>query len=479
MSDSGSLGTAFRAFAAGHLTRRDFLSRAAAAGIATPVALGLVNLVPAAAQDATPVATGSAPNSGTDGQTRGAGGKLKLLQWQAPTTLNAQLAGSFKDQLAAALVTEPLLHFLPDGTPIPGLATVVPSIENGLLAADFTSVTYTLIPGVLWSDGQPFTAKDVVFTWKWVTDEANLSGNASLYAAVSNVEAIDDLTVKVTFAQPNLGWTTYFASSQSGGILPEHVLSAGQAAADAFQLSPIGTGPYIVTSFNVGDSVEYAVNPNYREANKPYFESVSLKGGGDATSAAQGVLQTGDWDFAWNLLVDPTILRDLEGKGYGDIEIIPGTAVEFLTLNFSDPNKEVDGQKSQWQTPNPVLSDKAVRQALAASVDRQTISEQFYFGPPGEPPTSNILLGIAGATSTNTTWEYDLGKAAQILEDAGWTLDGAVRKKGDVELKLSYSTSVSEVRQKTQAVIKQSWEQIGAEVQLLQYDASVFFDTAA
>ena len=156
-----------------------------------------------------------------------------------------------------------------------------------------------------------------------------------------------------------------------------------------------------------------------------------------------------------------------------------GTAGECMSLNFSEPNTEVDGQKSQCQTPNPVLSDTAVRQALAASVDRQTISEQFYFGPPGEPPTSNILLGIAGATSTNTTWEYDLGKAAQILEDAGWTLDGAVRKKGDVELKLSYSTSVSEVRQKTKAVIKQSWEQIGAEVQLLQYDASVFFDTAA
>ena len=102
--------------------------------------------------------------------------------------------------------------------------------------------------------------------------------------------------------------------------------------------------------------------------------------------------------------------------------IIPGTAVEFLTLNFSDPNKEVDGQRSQWQTPNPVLSDKAVRQALALGVDRQAISENFYFGPPGEPPASNILLGIPGATSPNTTWEFDLDKGNALLDEAGWMM---------------------------------------------------------
>ena len=96
-------------------------------------------------------------------------------------------------------------------------------------------------------------------------------------------------------------------------------------------------------------------------------------------------------------------LREQAENGKGDIVVVPGTAVEFLTLNFSDPNTEVDGQKSQWQTPHPFLSDPAVREALALGIDRQSISERLYFGPPGEPPTSNILLGIAGATSPNTT----------------------------------------------------------------------------
>src|SRR5215212_6994139 len=315
--------------------------------------------------------------------------------------------------------------------------------------------------------------------WKWIVDPANQSSNAALYDAIASVDAVDDLTVKVTFKEPQLGWNSYFSSSQSGGILPEHILSAGSDAAAAFAVKPIGTGPYVVDSFVPNDAVQYSINPNYREPNNPYFATVNLKGGGDAASAARAVLQTGDWDFAWNLQVDPAVLRDMAESGKGDLVIIPGTAVEFLTLNFSDPNKEVDGQRSQWQTPNPLLSDKAVRQVLALGVDRQPISENFYFGPPGEPPASNILLGIPGATSPNTTWEFDLDKANALLDEAGWTRDGEVRQKNDVALNLTYATSVNEVRQKTQALIKSDWEKLGFQVELLQIDAGVFFDTSA
>jgi len=479
MVDQATLRGLTNAFKRGELSRRAFLTRAIALGVAVP-AMGMQPWL-AAAQDATPAAGAllAAPDSGTEAQERGAGGELKILQWQAPTTLNMHLAGSFKDQLAACLVTEPLLHFLRDGTPIPCLAREVPSLENGQVAEDLTSVTYNLLEGVLWSDGEPFTASDVVFTWQWATDPANQAATASLYESIADVKAVDDLTVTITFKEPQLGWYSYFTSGQSGGILPEHVLSAGADAA-AFTTQPIGTGPYVVESFTPNDNVQYAVNPNYREPNKPLFANVNLKGGGDATSAARGVIQTGDWDFAWNLQVDPALLRQFVETGQGDLEIIPGTAVEFLTLNFSDPNKEVDGQRSQWQTPNPVLSDKAVRQALALGVDRQTISEQFYFGPPGEPPASNILLGIASATSPNTTWEFNLDKANALLDEAGWALNGNVREKNGVPLRLTLATtSQNEVRQKTQAVIKSDWEKLGAEIQLLEIEAGVFFDTSA
>ena len=310
MAEKRKLWNAYQELCAGRISRRDFLQRAAALGVATPVALGVLHLSDVAAQEATPAsgALTAAPTMGTEGQTRGAGGELKLLQWQAPTTLNMHLAGSFKDQLAACLVTEPLIHFLPDATAIPCLVTEVPSQENGRVAADLTTVTYTLQDGIVWSDGEPLTAADVVFTWKWVIDPANQSGNAALYGAIASVDAVDDLTVKITFKEPQLGWNSYFSSGQSGGILPEHVLSAGSDAAAAFAVKPIGTGPYVVDSFVPNDAVQYSINANYREPNKPFFATVNLKGGGDAASAARAVLQTGDWDFAWNLQVDPQVL---------------------------------------------------------------------------------------------------------------------------------------------------------------------------
>ena len=485
MADNRRLQRTYESLLRGEISRRAFLERAIALGMALPLAQSIL-VSTAGAQSATPAAgatpfagSASAPADGTEGQTRGAGGELKLLQWQAPTTLSLHESASFKDMLAAALVTEPLLHFLPDATPIPCLASDVPSFENGLLAQDLLSVTYPLKSGVLWSDGKPFTANDVVFTWKWIIDPANSSVNSAVYEPIDKAEAVDDLTVKLTFKTPQLGWYNFFASSVNGSVYPEHVLSGGGTTAnDAFRLSPVGTGPYKVDSFTVNDQVIYSVNDNYREPNKPFFAKVNLKGGGDAPTAAQAVLQTGDYDFAWNLQVEPEILNNYAAGGKGDLVIVPGNAVEWVAFNFSDPNKDVDGQRSYWKEPHPFLSEKEVRQALAYGVDRQTISDKFYFGSQGEPVAMNVLLGVPAYTSSNTTWEFSTDKGNQLLDQAGWTLDGDVRKKGGIELKMTYATSVNSVRQKTQAVIKQGWEALGAKVELKQIDAGIFFDTS-
>ncbi len=107
------------------------------------------------------------------------------------------------------------------------------------------------------------------------------------------------------------------------------------------------------------------------------------------------------------------------------------------------------------------------------------MSTQFYQGPPGEPASGNALVGIPAYESKNTTWEYNQDQAAQILDAAGWTKDGDVRKKGDVEMKFSYSTSINAVRQKEQAVFKKSCEDVGIQLQLKQVDAGIFFDSAA
>ncbi|CAN5540295.1 peptide ABC transporter substrate-binding protein [soil metagenome] len=486
---NGKLWQMYEKLKSGELSRRDFMQRAIALGVAAPVATfvvnslgmgsalaapsGVVNAVATSYQDVT--ARPQAPAE----QQRGAGGELKILQWQAPTTLSLHNSQGTKDQLAAALVTEPLMSYLPDGTLAPTLVKEVPSVENGGLSADLTTITYHLLEGVLWSDGTPFTSGDVVATYNWVMEPKNAAVSTALFSPIATIEAPDDLTVVITLKAGNLAWYNSFSGGFYGVVYPKHIIDQGEAAKEIFRTAPIGTGPYKVDSFSENDQVIYSINENYREANKPYFSSINLKGGGDATSAARAVLETGDWNVAWNLQVEPAVMNGMIGNGNGQWIVVPGTSVERIDLNFSDPNKEVDGQRSQKDTPHPFLSDLAVRQALNLATDRDTIAAQFYSGPPGEPGTPDILVGIPAFDSPNTSFEFNIDKANQILDEAGWTKDGDTRKKGDIELKIAYSTTINPVRQKTQAVVKQGWEAIGVEVDLGQIDAGIFFDSAA
>ncbi|HEU0164852.1 MAG TPA: ABC transporter substrate-binding protein, partial [Thermomicrobiales bacterium] len=211
----------------GKIDRRQFMERATALGVGFAAALFAANAASVAAaggsrngyalypnQDGTPapspVAGGAAaPAVGTEGKTRGQEGELKLIQWQAPTLASPQIATGDKDFLAGQLVLEPLMHYLPSGTIIPNLVTDVPSVENGLLAKDLSTVTFKLIQNVTWSDGEPFTSTDVKFTWQWVTNTtrtSNLSVNSSVWAVVKDIATPDPLTAVVTYAKPSAAW---------------------------------------------------------------------------------------------------------------------------------------------------------------------------------------------------------------------------------------------------------------------------------
>ena len=226
----GPLGEVYAAYRAGQIDRRAFLARATALGLGLPVALFVLNSVKVesavaapTAQDA-PALDSGRPSVGSEAQQRGAGGELKILQWQAATHLSNLVTTGTKDTLAASLVTESLTSYAQDGTLLPNLVSEVPSVENGGLSEDLTTVTYKLLPGVLWSDGQPFTSADVVFTYDWIMNEANQSVAIELYRPIASVEAVDELTVKVTFTAPSLGWYVPFSGSYSAAIYPKHLL---------------------------------------------------------------------------------------------------------------------------------------------------------------------------------------------------------------------------------------------------------------
>ena len=345
-----------KALRTGTITRREFTLRALALGVGMPIISFILRAETAGAQAGRHIGWGVAAQGGIRSARRGDGWPhpRRGRRAEADPVAGAEHAQParlhrHKGLLAAQLIIEPLMHYLPDGTLIPNLVTEVPTVENGLLAEDLTSVTYKLLDGVTWTDGEPLTADDVVFTWEWIIDPANASVSAAVYEAIESMEVVDPQTVQVSFAEPNANWFEPHAGSACGYVYPKHVLDVedGKAAHDAFLLNPIGTGPYKVESFSPNDQVIYVINENYREPNKPFFATVNLKGGGDAASAARAVLQTGDYDFAWNLQVEPEILAELEQGGKGVVSIAPGTSVERIEINFSDPNTEVDGQRAK------------------------------------------------------------------------------------------------------------------------------------
>jgi peptide/nickel transport system substrate-binding protein len=412
---------------------------------------------------------------------RGGGGTLKLLYWQAPTVLNTHLAQGTKDQDASRVVYEPLATIDGDGKFIPILAAEIPSQANGGLSADQKVVTWKLKPGVKWSDGTPFTAKDVVFTYQYVIDEKTGATTTGDYKSIDKVEAVDDTTVRITFKEAQAGWYIPFVGGYRGTILPQHIFSAGKGeAAKNFpaNLQPVGTGPYRVVQggFKPGDSVTYEINPNYRDANAPFFDRVDWKGGGDATSAARAVIQTGDYDYGWNLQVEAAVLNQLQQTGArGEVFTIISPNCERLIINFSDPNKEVDGQRSEKNTPHPFLTDKAVRQAMALACDKKTIVDVGYGA--GGAIADNILYTPAQFNSPNNKSEFNLDKANQVLDQAGWAKSGQYRAKNGVQMSLVYYTTVNTVRQKTQQIVKDAWEKIGIKTELKSADAAVFFSS--
>jgi peptide/nickel transport system substrate-binding protein len=415
-------------------------------------------------------------------------GTLRLLLWQAPSILNPHMAPGVKDQTATRIVYEPLASFDRDGRLVPFLAAEIPSLGNGQVARDGKSVTWKLKPNVKWSDGVPFSAKDVVFTYSYIINPDVGSWSAGTYKAVEKVEALDDLTVKITFKTVNPAWALPFVGVQ-GMIIPEHVFAAynNKDAVNAPpNLGPVGTGPYRLQEFRtedvllIGDDVVNTVriifepNPEYRNRDHVTFDELTLQGGGDALTAAKAVLSEGVVDYAWNLQVDDANLRKLELDGAGRVDLYWSSYVERIMLNFTDPSRETtDGERSSTHFPHPILTDRKVRQALAAAVDRERIAG--LYGRTGRP-TANLLVAPVLFNSPNTRWEFNLDKARALLDEAGWRdTDGdGIRDKDGVALTLLSQTTINSVREKTQEIIKSDFASIGVGVETKLIDSSIF-----
>ncbi len=425
---------------AGRLSRRAFVTTMIGLGLTAPLASQM--LAAAGVAHAQPKAPAFTPTK------RGGGGLLKTLWWQAPTLLNPHFATGTKDQDASRIFYEPLAAFDPDGNIVPVLASEVPSVSAGTLARDLTWVTWKLKRGVTWHDGKPFTADDVVFNWEFVADPATSAVTSGSYREISRIETPDPYTVKLVFNKPQPFWADAFCGAR-GQIIPKHHFDAYRGAKSReapANLRPVGTGAFRFVDFKPGDVVRAELNPSYHVPNRPYFDTLEMKGGGDAGGGR-----------------DPPAAR--AGRQGPDEHL----GHRKHRAHSAQQHRSVD-------RGGRLLSDPVVRQALNLLVDRASVQEQIY-GRQGQT-TANYLNAPSRFRSSSQRWEFNVEKAAALLETAGWKRGGdGIRTKDGKRLKMLYQTSINAPRQKNQQIVKQAAAKAGIELELKSVTASVFFSS--
>ncbi len=407
---------------------------------------------------------------------------LTILYWQAPSTPNPYLSGGFKDRDAGAISLQPLAYFGPNGALVPALAEDIPTLQNGGISQDLTSITWNLKDDLNWSDGSDLTADDVVFTWRYCTDEATGCTASSSFADITSVEALDDSTVKITFHTPTPYPYVPFVSSGAPVLSQAQFADCvGAAAADCDDenFAPLGPGPYRIVEFTPDELAVYERNPHYY-GDKPFFDRIILKGGGDALTAARSVLDEGEADYAWNLQIDPETLATLEAAGNGKVISAFSSLVERIVLNQTNPDPALGEDRSDYldgTNPHPFLTFAPIPQAMSLAIDRSLVSERLY-GFAGEP-TCNLIVGPPTYVSTanDGCLTQDIGAANQLLEDNG-VLDSdgdGIREYNRVPLKITFQTSTNDIRQETQVLVQDWWSQIGIETEIIHHDAAAFF----
>ena len=335
---------------------------------------------------------------------RGADGHVNVIYWQAPSIMNPYLSAGTKDIEAASVVIEPLGRFDQDGNMVAFLAEEIPTVENGGVSDDLKQITWKLKEGLMWSDGTPVTSADAKFTADYCMHPEGGCAQAAKFDGVDSIETPDDLTIVINFTDPKPNPYQAFM----GGLSP--ILQAAQFAdclgakapeCTEANFNPIGTGPFVVDEFRPNDVISLSANPNYRDPDKPAFATMTLKGGGDAAAAGRAVLETGEFDYAWNLQLAPEVIEEMAKGGKGTPVSGFGTLVERIEMNMTDPSSDLpEGERATEKHPHPILSDLKVRKALSMAIDRELLVEIGY-GQAGRA-TCNLVPAPEMFASPNT-----------------------------------------------------------------------------
>ncbi len=344
---------------------------------------------------------------------------------------------------------------------LPRLLTEIPSANNGGITEGGKVITMKLRDDIVWSDGTPITADDFIFTYQMTIDPKNTVASAYPYDQMTSVEAPDEHTVVITFAEPLASWL----GTLWHGILPKHVLQPVYDAdgtidnAEWNRAPTVGCGPFVFDEWESGSFARFVANEGYWEG-RPKLDEIFIRFVPDDASQI-AALKAGDGDLGTFFAYSD--VADLEAAGIEIFKVFSG--YNEVWYFYLDPEEG-----------HPALQDVKVRQAIAMAFDRFALNKDL-----------NLGLTVPAATEWDVTpyvdpsiqpYPYDPEKAKQLLDEAGWVDSNGdgTRDKDGVELKLTFGTTTREIRMDTQAVAQQQLAEVGIGVELLNYDSDIFFN---
>jgi peptide/nickel transport system substrate-binding protein len=383
------------------------------------------------------------------------GGRAVVVSAQEPRTLLPHLDLLTLSREVQRLVFDGLLTLDDQGRYVPRLAAEVPTVDNGGVSADGRTYTFRLRRGVTWQDGAPVTAADVEFTWKMITDPKVAVPSRVVWADVSRVEVVDPYTVRVHFAKPTLAFLSTVASDR-GYIVPRHLLDGKDIAASELNRKPVGTGPFLLKEWVAGSHVHLVRSPGYREAPKPYLDEVVVRII-PATAGQRAALQRGETDL--QLHVPTADVGFIRGLADYRLQPAPSYAWWHFWLNLEDP----------------ILRDRAVRQALAHAVDKATITSTVMAGLVA--PLDAALPPAHWAHNPQVRrYAHDPARAMALLDEAGFKPGpGGIRQKDGKPLALEILNIAGEAeRLQVVQLVQAGWKQVGVDARIRMIDGPAF-----
>ena len=384
---------------------------------------------------------------------------------QEPDNLNPMYTDMSFSGYLRPFYLKPSWDFDENGNPVPVLAKEIPSLENGGLTEDGMSVTIKLRDDITWSDGEPLTADDYVFTYDMYMSDKNTPLTRYPYEDyVTSIEAKDPTTVVITFNKPFAAWLT---SLFYGGVLPKHVLQPvfeadGTIDQAEWNRNPtVGVGPFVLSEWETGSHLAFTANPNW--INPPKLEQIFVRIVPD-DAAQEAAIIAGDADIGAFLSSDQ--IEKIEAGGKVKVVAVTSGYNEAWFLNVNP------------ETAHPAMQDVNVRKAIALATDRFTIVKDLLVE---EINPVNVTFWDGTApyqTDTLKPYPYDPEEAKKLLDAAGWVDSNGdgIREKDGVELKLRYVTTTRELRKNVQAVVEQQWKQVGIGAELVNYSSDVFWN---